>query len=294
MDGNSAAAQDTPKPKAKSTKKGEYAATAKNLPVAKSLTNGQKVASAALTRLIDQEINKRLQSEGVTSAGQCDDAEFIRRVYLDLVGVIPTASRVTAFMSSKETDKRAKLIDELLAEKRFGSNIAETWVNLMVPKESNNRALKPKPLENWLADHFNKNTPLNTTVYELLTVTGEVDKNPGGTYFVANPTVDKITDNVARMFLGVQLQCAQCHNHPFTDWKQTEYWAMAAFFMKTRATGRRKPPPRRGLLLSSRKPARGARRRICPSPRRSCRPSSCKASSRRSPRRSFVPRWRNG
>jgi len=100
----------------------------------------------------------------------------------------------------------------------------------MIPRESNNRLLNQKPLEQWLAEHFNKNTPLDKVVYELVTATGDIDKNPAGIYFVANPSVDKITDSVTRMFLGVQLQCAQCHNHPFTDWKQTEYWAMASFF----------------------------------------------------------------
>ena len=71
-------------------------------------------------------------------------------------------------------------------------------------------------------------------MYELLTAAGELDDNNAISYFVGNPTVDKITDNVTRMFLGVQLQCAQCHNHPFVDYKQTEYWGMAQFFMKVR------------------------------------------------------------
>src|SRR5262249_41202522 len=70
---------------------------------------------------------------------------------------------------------------------------------------------------------------------ELLTASGTQDKNPAVTFFVANESVDKITDNVTKNLLGVQLQCAQCHNHPFTSWKQTEYWGMAAFFMKVRA-----------------------------------------------------------
>src|SRR5258708_24863414 len=73
-------------------------------------------------------------------------------------------------------------------------------------------------------------------VRELLTVIGDQEKNGAVTYFVANGTVDKMTDNVTKVFLGVQLQCAQCHNHPFTEWKQSEYWGMAAFFMKVEAT----------------------------------------------------------
>src|SRR5260370_6561232 len=232
-----AQAQETPAPKAKAGKQGDHAGKFKSLPVAASLTHGKKVDAAALAKLIDQEINKRIKSETARSSGLCSDEEFIRRAHLDLVGVIPTADKVSAFLSNKDPQKRAKLIDELLADPRFGTSIAEAWVINMMPRDSNNRLLNQKPLEGWLAAHFNQNTPLDKVVYELITVSGAIDKNPAGTYFVANPTVDKITDNVTRMFLGVQLQCAQCHDHPFTDWKQTEYWAMASFFMKTRVAG---------------------------------------------------------
>jgi hypothetical protein len=223
---------------------------AKELPVAKSLTNGQKIDAVQLTKLIDQEITKRLQADKAKSTGLCDDSEFIRRAYLDIVGVIPPANKVTAFLESKETDKRSKLIDELLADPRFGNYLAEMWAIHLIPRESNNRALVQKPLEGWLAENFNKNTPLDKVVYELVTTTGEIDKNPAGIYFVANPTVDKITDNVTRMFLGVQLQCAQCHNHPFTDWKQTEYWAMATFFLKTKVNGTPQQAAKKGVTLA--------------------------------------------
>ena len=243
IDWDEAQAQEAPK--AKVAKKAQN-----SLPEAKSLTNGQKIDGAALAKLIDQEINKRLAAEKVKSSGIADDAEFLRRVYLDLVGTIPTAEKTRAFLDSKDANKRAKVIDELLADPRFGKWIAENFVNMMIPRESNNRALSQKPLEEWFADHFNKNTPMNKTVYELLTATGEIDKNPAGVYFVANPTVDKITDNSTRLFLGVQLQCAQCHNHPFTDWKQTEYWAMAAFYMKTRVNGTPQKAAKNGTVLA--------------------------------------------
>jgi hypothetical protein len=240
----------TPKTKTKAAKKADFTPKSKNLPVADSLTGGKKIDTVALAKLIDQEISKRIKSEGAKSAGLSTDEEFIRRVHLDLVGVIPTADKVTAFLSNKDPQKRAKLIDDLLADSRFGHSLAEAWAINMIPRESNNRLLKQKPLEDWFADHFNKNTPLDKIVYDLITVTGEIDKNPAGTYFVANPTVDKITDNVTRMFLGVQLQCAQCHNHPFTDWKQTEYWAMASFFMKTRVQGSAKGAAKGGAVPS--------------------------------------------
>jgi hypothetical protein len=217
---------------------------------AQSLTGGKAIDAAALAKLIDQEIDKRIKAEKGTSTGLCTDEEFIRRVYLDLVGVIPSADKVTAFVASSDPQKRSKLIDELLADPRFGHSLAEQWVLRMIPRESNNRLLNQRPLEGWFAERFNKGVPLDKMVYELVTATGDINENPAGVYFVANPSVDKITDNVTRMFLGVQLQCAQCHNHPFTDWKQTEYWAMAAFFMKTRVQGTAKGAAKGGATPS--------------------------------------------
>src|SRR5205823_3207132 len=109
FDGEEAQAQPAPKARAKAKSKFEPGKTA---PDVKSLTNGTKIDAAALTKLIDQEINKRIQAEGAKSAGLCDDAEFIRRVYLDLVGVIPSADKVAAFLDSKDANKRSKLIDD--------------------------------------------------------------------------------------------------------------------------------------------------------------------------------------
>ena len=198
---------------------------------------GQKLDAAALTKIIDAEIDRQLAEEKIPASARSDDAEFYRRLNLDLVGSIPTVEKTTAFLDSKDPNKRAKAIDELLGDERFGKFHAELWAGMMLPRESNNRRLSAAPLETWLADEFNKNVPMNTLVYDLLTATGEQDKNGATTYFIANPSVDKITDNVTRMFLGVQLQCAQCHNHPFTDWKQKEYWGMAQFFSKVRVNG---------------------------------------------------------
>lgn len=197
---------------------------------------GKKLDAAALTKIIDEQISKRLADEKISPSPRSDDAEFLRRVYLDIVGLIPPADKVKEFINSKDPEKRRKVIDELLADPRFGTSLSEAWSGLMIPRESNNRFLNHAPLQKWLADKFNENMPLDKLVYELLTATGPLEENGAVTFFVGNPTVDKMTDNVSRMFLGVQLQCAQCHNHPFTDWKQTEYWAMAAFFMKTRLT----------------------------------------------------------
>src|SRR5262249_41610417 len=118
-----------------------------------------KMNAHELTRLIDQHIQDRLTQEGVPASPLAGDAEFLRRVYLALTGRIPPADKVAAFLDSKDADKRAKVIEELLANPRYGSWMAETWTNVMVKRESNNRALKSRPLLDWLAAGFNANKP---------------------------------------------------------------------------------------------------------------------------------------
>src|SRR5262249_19618219 len=91
----------------------------------------------------------------------------------------------------------------------------------------------------WLATNFNANTPWNKTVYDLITATGTQEQNGATTFFIALRTADKINDQVCRLLLGVQLQCAQCHDHPFTNWKRSDYWSIAAFLSKTRSGGKK-------------------------------------------------------
>jgi hypothetical protein len=196
-----------------------------------------KLDHRALSRRIDTALEAPLRAEKVAVSPRSDDAEFARRLYLDLIGRIPPVEKVTAFLDSRDPDKRAKLIDELLASNDFGKHQADIWQALLLPRTSDNRFVAFDAMTTWLTEQFNKNTPWDKLVRDLLTATGEVEKNGAVTYFLANPTPDKLTDNATRNFLGLQLQCAQCHNHPFTGWKQNEYWGMAAFFTKVRFDG---------------------------------------------------------
>jgi hypothetical protein len=169
-------------------------------------SSGSTVSVGTLAKIIDDEIALRLKTEKIPASPKCDDSEFIRRVYLDMVGVIPPVDRVKAFLESTDPNKREKLIDQLLANTLFGK------------------------LRKWLENGFNSGKPWSKMVEEMLTASGTVDEVPTTMFFAANKGVDKVTGQVTRLFLGVQLQCAQCHNHPFTDWKQDQYWGMAAFF----------------------------------------------------------------
>jgi hypothetical protein len=194
---------------------------------------GGRLDARALAGLIDKAIQQRLTADKEMPAPLADDAEFLRRAYLDLTGVIPPADKVAPFLDSKQPDKRARLIDELLASPSYGRHMGDLWQEvLLTQRDIYSRGLPDEPLVSWFAEGFNSNKPWDKQVTELLTSTGTQEQNGATTFFLALRYPDKINDTVCRVFLGIQLQCAQCHNHPFTSWKRTEYWGMAAFFAK--------------------------------------------------------------
>ncbi|HEY7311490.1 MAG TPA: DUF1549 and DUF1553 domain-containing protein [Gemmataceae bacterium] len=221
------------------------------------IPNGAKLDSRALARHIDEAIDARLRADKIASSPRCDDAEFVRRVYLDLTGHIPSAEQAAAFLDGRDANKRAKLIDELLAGSDFGKHQADIWQALLLPRNSDNRFVQFDKMTKWLEENFNKNAPWDRMVRDIVTADGDMDKNGAVSYFLANATPDKLTDNATRVFLGVQLQCAQCHNHPFTGWKQNEYWGMAAFFTKVRMEGNPRQVVRQGGSVKISESGRG-------------------------------------
>jgi chemotaxis protein histidine kinase CheA len=210
-------------------------------PLKPARIGGEKDA-AAVAKFIDAQVAAKLAAEKVPASPACTDEEFVRRAYLDLAGVIPTAEQAKAFLESTAADKRGKLIDELLDSPNYARHRADLWMALLVQRTSDNRRVDFASLRNWLDEQFAANKPWNEVTTDLLTSTGQQEKNPAVGFYLSNNTVDKMTDEVAKVFLGVQLQCAQCHDHKFNDWKQTDYWAMAQFFMKVEIGGVNKDP----------------------------------------------------
>lgn len=192
---------------------------------------GQAIDAAALARVIDEHIHKRLQVEKIPTSPRTDDAEFLRRVYLDIHGVIPTSEQAKSFLDGSAADRRARLIDDLLNRPRYAIHLADIWQQELYPASANNR-IKPEALGRWLERGFATKT-WDRMAYELMTATGSQDENGAVTYMLKGRftlSVTEMTDLTSRCFLGVRLNCAQCHNHPFAAWKQTDYWGMAAFF----------------------------------------------------------------
>ncbi len=195
--------------------------------------------TAKLAQLVDSQITQRLRSANVEPSPPATDAEFLRRAYLDIAGVIPTAEQAAAFLDDRSADKRAKLIDRLLANPGYGRRMADVWTTLMYPIDSDNRFVSKTPLHEWLEEKFNADMHWDAMAFELLTATGDLEKNGATVYAMSNRGVDKMTDSLGKLFLGVQIQCAQCHNHPFTHWKQAEYWGLAQFFYKVNVSNPR-------------------------------------------------------
>jgi hypothetical protein len=205
---------------------------------------------AALAESIDHHIQARLDTEKLKPAPAADDAEFLRRVYLDLHGVVPSAESAARFLDSADADKRRELIDELLASPRCGEHFAEIWRRRLMSPLEDEQGLKGEPFASWLAGRFNDNVGWNQVVYELLTASGTVEKNPAVNYLIEgrNPRgVTDLTDLTSRYFLGLRINCAQCHDHPFARWTRQEYWGMAAFFEQIQTPGQPKRVHRVGV-----------------------------------------------
>jgi hypothetical protein len=205
---------------------------------------------------IDRLIAAKLAEAKIPSSPVCDDAEFIRRASLDIIGQVPSAERVAAFLKDTDPTKRAKLIDELLADPEYGEHFAGIWYHQMVKRDSDNRLLISESFAGWMAERFNKNAGWNQIVSDILTAEGPRDKNPATVFWFAHvgpdrePEPNRITATASRMFLGIRLECCECHNHPFTTLKQTDFWGVAAFFTQVDSDGTRNMQVKSGVVPS--------------------------------------------
>jgi len=193
------------------------------------------VAQTPLTQRIDQEIQKGLQ--GTPAALPAGDAEFLRRVYLDLTGIIPSAAEARAFLNDPAPDKRAKLIDKLLAGDEYARHMQNTFDVLLLDRRPDKFVKRPDWLE-FLRKSFAANTPYDQLVREILSADGADSKTRAAAAFYLNrdgePNV--LTKDISRLFLGMNLQCAQCHDHPLVDaYKQDFYYGIYAFLNRSYA-----------------------------------------------------------
>ncbi len=180
---------------------------------------------------VDKLVAAKLQKLRISPSAICTDEVFIRRVSLDIVGIPPTVEEYNHFMASAAPDKRAKLIDELLGRKEFAEIWVNKWAELLQIKSSIQISYKAMFLYyNWLVERLGKDMPMDQMVQELLGATGGTFKNPATNFYQNTTEILRSTENVAQVFMGMRIQCAQCHNHPFDRWTQDDYYGFAAFF----------------------------------------------------------------
>lgn len=197
----------------------------------------QKLSPEDCATWIDRHFETAWQLANVAPAPLTSDSEFVRRIYLDLIGRIPSVAEVRSFLDDSRPDKRTLLVAELLQHGAFASHLANTWRDLLLAGTTAPEIRgQAAALETWLKLRFSANMPYDQIVSELLTATLDRQSprapSPLAFYQAAEFKPEQLAANVSRVFLGVQVQCAQCHDHPFAAWKQPQFWSFAAFFNK--------------------------------------------------------------
>ena len=185
---------------------------------------------------VDTHVNAKLKKLRIYPSELCGDAQFVRRVNIDVCGQLPTAEEVDAFVADENPEKRAVLIDSLLEQDAFMDLWVMKWAELLQIRSAN-KSLDSKGAFlyfQWLREKFYDETPLNQIVVDLLSATGSTFDNPPANFYEVDRDQLKTAENVAQVFLGMRIQCAQCHNHPFDRWTMEDYYSFAAFFAKDR------------------------------------------------------------
>lgn len=187
-----------------------------------------------LRQTIDEQLVAAWKQEKVTPAGLADDATFLRRIYLDLCGIIPTYEETKSFLEDQEPNKRAKLIDRLLDDPRYALHQADVWDLLFFTRNPPGFETDKRPgFQKWLREQFAKNTPYDQWARSILKGEGNsLDDGPSMYLVQFDRQPEDATEKITQTFLGVQLQCARCHNHPFDEWTQKDFYGMAAFLAR--------------------------------------------------------------
>lgn len=190
---------------------------------------------------IDGLVHDKLHKLRMLPSGLCSDEVFIRRVYLDIVGLLPKPDETKAFLADSSENKRSVLIDRLLDRKEFTELWVMKFAELLQIKTDDNQGMSYKATLlyfNWLKEKIANNVPMDRIVKDLLTSKGGTFTSPSTNFYQVERDNLKVTENVAQVFMGMRIQCAQCHNHPFDRWTQDEYYSFASFFSQIgRKTG---------------------------------------------------------
>ncbi len=188
--------------------------------------------------IVDQFTDKKWKELGIVPSDVATDATFVRRIYLDLTGTLPTPTQVASFMDDKDAQKRDKLIDRLLDSPEYAFYFANKWADILRVKRGKengaqiDRAQGTFAFHNWIRESIATDKPYNEFVSDILGATGDETNNPPTVWYKDLQNPEQFVDDTAQVFLGLRIACANCHHHPYEKWGQDDYWSMAAFFAR--------------------------------------------------------------
>ena len=180
----------------------------------------------------DKHTAKKWRDLGLVPSELCSDDQFVRRVYLDITGTLPTPKQVAAFLADADAAKRDKLVDALLETPEYSYFFAAKWADVLRVKRrgEQSRAAGTFAFHEWIRQQVAADTPYSEFARAILTATGSEHQNPPAVWYKELTKPEEFVDDVAQVFLGQRLACAQCHHHPYEKWGQDDYWGFAGFF----------------------------------------------------------------
>lgn len=193
---------------------------------------------------IDELVWAKLRTMGIVPSGLCDDATFLRRASLDTIGTLPTPADVREFLADLRPDKRRRWIDRLLEREGYADYWALQWADILLADHKKLGDRGAFEFHRWLREQFARNRPYDVWVRELLVASGPSGQVGPVNFFRAAATPEEAARSVSQAFLGVRLECAQCHHHPFEKWSQEDFYGLAGFF-----NGMIRKPERGGELV---------------------------------------------
>ena len=202
---------------------------------------GFEWSQPASKNYIDELVNAKLKQLQFQPAPTCSDAVFLRRVSMDVIGVLPTVQETNAFLSDSDPDKRSKLIDRLLERDEYPKFWALKWGDLLKMTSKSVGTDGVFKYHRWVESAIQSNMPYDAFARELLSATGSTLANPAANFYRSSTDMNECVETVSQVFLGARLQCAKCHNHPFERWTQDNYYGLGAFFNRLQRKAGQRP-----------------------------------------------------
>ncbi|MCA9039704.1 MAG: DUF1549 domain-containing protein, partial [Planctomycetaceae bacterium] len=185
---------------------------------------------APSVNFIDDLVESKLEKLNISSSGLCSDEDYLRRVYLDVIGTLPTVEETRHFLADTSPDRRERLVSELLDRPEYATYWALKWSDLLRVDRLKLGRKGSYNYYNWIRTSFEQNKPFDQFASELLTAEGPITESPSGYFFKAVDDPGQAASTVAQVFLGIRIECAQCHHHPTDRWSQSDYYGMRALF----------------------------------------------------------------